>query len=369
MERLPWSDPRGVDRVQEISTFEIIRFNDSWNVAEGQQPVQINRTGRNADGQLYSFVRYTLTQGMGLDFDLYSAPSPVSSPYQTLLEMELSILYKDDYFVDPALHWDSNPSTIHSMVSFNSLTLDAVASWRRSSVVEEVRLGPNDYEFTRGYVETWADYQGRTARVVYPDGSVRQRNIRSAGGDRNSYDNESLFFLLRALRSTTAPEAASLQPQAQTLDFFLPFDCLNSGRNGNRPGPRSVQQSTVPVRVSPQPAGFCNLFIEQHFNIPSDITQSDDPDFDFWASPRIAHRTNLRLNQQQSGPDIVLYYSAFPVRTHPYIPTLPAFELSKVLLQFRTYTFGVRNGSFDTVNPIYTQVFRLVEYWNGSASN
>ncbi|MCL2821717.1 MAG: hypothetical protein FWD86_00755 [Firmicutes bacterium] len=383
---LPWSFSG--QSISEVSTFEIIRY-----------AVDLDQNGNEihtiVNDPTNSFVTYTLLQNHSLQFEIGKTPTQIPMAGYTLVSMNLSVFY--DY-VDSAGQNHAYTHTIVSHSVFNSLTLAARYSYRSANVTDVMREG---VFLTRNSHNLWMNYtsgQGRIVTLPNEDqhAQTTNRSIRG-GGTNQAYCNEYLFFLLRALQSTGGGDEG--HAWAQAINFFLPFDDLMADR---RIAQRDLSQSTtsavVPVqRLSDQisiltdedddsddedeesesmieqsasasadvvrvNAGLCNDFVKQTFDIPPHRTSAPN----FWDNPAIARRTTIGLAEERTGPNIVLYYSAFPTVGNRALPTGPDFALDKVLLQVVTQVYGFRGSSFDTRTPVYRQVFRLVNYDNGT---
>ncbi|MCL2556016.1 MAG: hypothetical protein FWE03_03225 [Firmicutes bacterium] len=349
---LPWSQDTFL--VHEISTFEVRRYFNTRNDEN-----EIERELINVPS--LSTVTYTLRQGYSLNFPSNlniqladTRPTVRRDNYTlryTLLQMELKIAYCYDEGVT---------ERISSYTVFDSANMAAKFSWRRAMVSALVQDG--EFIYGDGSHQMWVDYRSdyRNAFLIYyPAPNQTNYNIRSvpdAPGDFAHFCNEYLFFLLRALNSTNPP---ANQSTSQYIDFFVPFNNLIQN---NRIRPLTIRQETSGTHVAFPFSGINDIFVQDNFNIDESSLAAEN----FWEHPRLARRTNLRLDTNRSGPDISLYFSAYPIRpASDFNPARPRFALNNVLMQIVTNTHGMRGGSFDWHTPLYTQVFSLVEYWNG----
>ena len=380
---LPWSNAGHF--VRETSTYEIRRyFNSHHNSSECEEENCNNCS--SIDRELINIpeksrITYTLSEGYSLDFPSTLTlaaledirPAVVQNVDHTLLQMEMIITYPLSEY--PYSYYNR----ISSYSVFNRHNLSAVFSWRNTSIADPLDA---DGEFLYGgsSYQLWIDYRAdfRTAFLIYyPTACLtprtNQNDIPNATGIGVHFCNEYLFFLLRALESTS-PSIG--QSASQNIDFFLPLSNLRQGDRRIRP--MTITQTTTTGTTAQQLyalrhygayghttnkwhgiGGINNDLIRgdrRFFDVPLDIANNDNP--------RIARRTSLRLDANRSGPDIELFFSAFPVLPDYLSAARPGVALDNVLLQVITHTYGMRGGRFDSSLPIYTQVFSLIEYTN-----
>jgi len=343
---LPWNIGVGGNFVYEVSTFEVQRF---FNIRNDDN--EIERELENIPS--LSTMTFRLRQGHSLYFPnalnfALDGTRPAVRRYDahTLLQMELRVAYCYDIGVS---------EIVYSYAVFDSANMAAVFSWRRAQMSALVQAG--EFVYGDSSHQMWIDYRGNYSNafiIYYPAPNETSYNSRPipAAGDLAHLCNEYLFFLLRALNSTNTGGS-------QAIDFFNPMNAL---KNDRRINPVTINQETASSIVPLPFGGVPTNLVQSHFNIPSSSINQEG----FWDNPRMARRTNLRLDTTRSGPDISLYFSAYPVRPSLYMYIgAPRFALTQVLMQIVTNTYGFRGGSFDTGTPLYTTVFSLVHYWNG----
>jgi|GEM_PF-2234682 len=369
---IPWS--AGTHQIYERSVFEVRRYRNS--IYDGEF---VRELINNPDE---SSVSYILRQGYSLEFpgELNSSlvpaslrgtnarnniPRVVPNQDHTLIQMYLEVIYDED---------EGEIQRAERIISYtvfetNCLNLSPVFSFRWAEMNNTLGQGGRQ---SNGSHQLWADYRtsDRQAFLVYYSDineiSFNTRSIANASGVCNEY----LFFLLRALNSTSAGGQ-------QSIDFFLP---LNDLMADNRIRPMSITQVTDAGRHPLRRYGAegratskwygvggyssrtdFNNFIKGHFVVPDNVLYRDGGVA--IEHPSIATRTTLRLDGNRRGTDIELYFSAFETSDHPYNPGMSDFALRKVLLQVVTHSH-VSGSSFYADFPIYTQVFSLVEYIN-----
>jgi len=368
---LPWAS--GTDtRVYERSVFEVRRYE---NVPHDNSECEDCADCRDFDQIAInipekSTVTYTLRQGWSLSFptalnmDLYSSPRPVAAQNSalTLLQMELVVVY--DIILDHP-HGTGylegvREERVSSYAVFDSYNMAAVFSWRWARTRTVATLDGNDLVGKRTTHIMWVDYRDDylNSFLIYytAANTINSNSSRVVDAPRGQHHicNEYLFFLMRAL-NTTGPNASG-----QSIDFFLPLNALINNNRRVRSTTIMQQTTTSTVALPFSGAAASREFIEEHFNIDEETAAREN----FWDRPNIARRTTLMLNDNRSGPGILLYFSAYPVLEQNN-PRRPAFALNKVLLQVVTHSH-VSGDQFDRDFPIYTQVFSLIEYHNAA---
>jgi len=358
---LPWTfkEP-GVNVIEECK-YQVIRYLGDCDKADNGKSGEENRPTIVISHE-DSYATYTLIEGKSLKREETGVLTRIDDPESTLLIMELKVWYIDknllplEYREIYGLNGrDGTPETIESYTVFDRYYMNTKFTYRKTTVNVQSSGNANH--------ELWVDYTGeitgsKTARLR-PLSGASEREVSIKKADKY-YDNESIFYLLRAIETVNANGSSV---SGQTFNFFLPYENLLAGRNGKKVKPRELEQTTAALPVSLIPAvaedaakpaitvnpGPLDNKIANLFNLPAEADKS-----------LIACETTLKLTGKKPGPAIKLYYSQYPVRRntaaedpHDRLP----FPLSKVLLQVKTYTYGA-----DINTPEFSQVFRLVDY-------
>ena len=253
----------------------------------------------------------------------------------TTLSLLHTITYED---IDKVGDDRGLTDVVESTVKFTTDGMAPVSSYKKQSYAPRKLLSGEYQEYVYDY-ETTADYKTLKASVkknrnVLEDGSkaeeynsVKEFNLK---GDNQSFDNEQLYYIARALTGT--------KPKAS--ESIVISNLYEIAENINKKGKYDTTKITIStaeeLSVITLAPSFAKNYLEPAENGNYDVTTM---------------RTSISRNDTYSGPSFMLYMSAPDVKFERKNGDVVLSSTNKVILRMvrTTYDLATREESSNIV--------------------
>lgn len=350
-EKHPWSFENTART--ETCTYEFTRYlkvNDINDAAKAAGAIEDKGYPLNSSGDL----TYTIKEGASVEYKdgvITEIQSSATASF-TLVKMTLTVVYKDSLAHLPnaaaALLHAGKTDTMISYAVINRYSLAPVFTYKKTDI------GAQNADDNKNYTMV-ADYTGNFTGAKEATLTDKKGTVKTQIKDGNYFDSESIYYIIRAMRSVRTTDTTS-----RAFEIASPYDDLLV--KAGKLSPKSAQQATstelykIPVEKS-----VYELFLE----IPevdtdgtgTDTDDTDDTDTDAPADDKLelpCFATTLSLAETKSGPAIYLYYSSVAVMTD--FDNGIRYPAKKVLVM------SSYNNHDQATNAIYLQEFSLSGY-------
>lgn len=283
-------------------------------------------------------VTYTLEEGKSISYS-DGQIAKIDRSGHILIKKEMVVEYKDDlsHLKNTAVSnlLAGKTDKITSYVVLERYSLSTLFSYKQTEIQAEAEIDTKSFTLVVDYV---GDFIGKRQAKLIDKNGTKTLDIKSG----NYYDNESAFYIVRAMRSIKNTEKGS----SRELALAMPYDDIIL--QNKRLKPKGAMQKTIAelekIDVS---SSVYNLF-----NIPAE--QGEDEN----SNQIDCYKTELALTGKKSGPAINLFYSFYPTALNYGQGIM--YSASKVLIKI-----DYPNHDMAT-NAIYNQEYILSSYSNTS---